>query len=526
MYMQELITKGLLIQMTIEIINEVELSEELIAKFSPYIEQLTSSIVELAEQGVIDTRLRRILGDSSYASLTFVDSVTIQELNKDNRDIDKPTDVLSFPFLDMKDGKLVSDISPEDMEFTEDGNRILNLGDIIICPEIAFANADEYGHSQEREILFLIAHSILHLLGYDHIEEEDEKKMVLLQKKLMMEIGLAFSDEALEVTNHADELERNIAYPAGSPCDHCGYISILGRPNVGKSTLINYITGMKLAIVSHKPQTTRTNIRSIYNTDDTQIIFVDTPGVHNPGSKLAKIMVNNSFSSAKNSDAVLLIADGRFPKPGTVEQQLIELCKENKKKVVLAINKSDDVSKESLLPMIMAYSKLYEFVDIIPISAKTGDNVDLLIEKLTNLLPAGPRLFDSEYMTNQTEREICAELIREQILHYIDQEIPHGTCVEIQEFVEKYPNDSADEYDREMCVIKANIVCERNSHKGIIIGKNGQMLKRIGTQARKGMERLLGCKVFLEVFVKVREDWKNNDGLLKSYGYQEEDDGQ
>ena len=510
--------------MKIDFINEVELDSSIIEKCSPYLDSLSEAFCALAEDGVIDSRLRRILNDSSYVTLTYVDSESIQTLNRENRDIDKPTDVLSFPMLDMANGRLANDIAPEDMEFTEDGNRILNLGDIIICPEVALNNATTYGHSEERELSFLVAHSLLHLVGFDHIDEEDEKKMVLLQKKLMSDIGLAFSDEEAEVTNHADELADNIAYPAGSPCDHCGYISILGRPNVGKSTLINYITGMKLAIVSHKPQTTRTNIRSIYNTDDTQIIFVDTPGVHNPGSKLAKIMVNNSFSSAKNSDAVLLIADGRFPKPGAVEQQLISLCKENKKKVVLAINKSDDVTKESLLPMIMAYSSLYDFVDIIPISAKTGDNVDLLIEKLTNLLPAGPRLFDSEYMTNQTEREICAELIREQILHYIDQEIPHGTCVEIQEFVEKYPNDSADEYDREMCVIKANIVCERNSHKGIIIGKNGQMLKRIGTQARKGMERLLGCKVFLEVFVKVREDWKNNDGLLKSYGYQEEDD--
>lgn len=515
--------------MQIELINEVELSSEIIDKITPYFDKLTAAVCDLAEQGVIDVRLRKILNDSSYAALSFIDSETIQELNRENRDIDKPTDVLSFPMIEMFNGKLESEIAPEDMEFTEDGESVLNLGDIIICPEVALKNAAEYGHSEEREILFLMAHSMLHLLGYDHIEEDDEKIMLFLQKKLMCDIGLAFEDEEAEITNHADEmpqaLAENIAYPAGSPCEHCGYISILGRPNVGKSTLINYITGMKLAIVSHKPQTTRTNIRSIYNTDDSQIIFVDTPGVHNPGSKLAKIMVNNSFSSAKNADAVLLIADGRFPKPGAVEQQLIELCKQNKKKVVLAINKSDDVTKESLLPMIMAYSQLYEFIDIIPISAKTGDNVDLLIEKLTNLLPAGPRLFDSEYMTNQTEREICAELIREQILHYIDQEIPHGTCVEIQSFEEKYKSDSKDAYDREMCVIKANIVCERNSHKGIIIGKNGQMLKRIGTQARKGMERLLDCKVFLEVFVKVREDWKNNDGLLKSYGYQEEDDG-
>jgi len=458
----------------------------------------------------------------SYVSLTLVDKDTIRELNNENRGIDKETDVLSFPMIESRQGELTEEPDPE---FDEEGNKIINLGDIIICPDVAIEHAEEYGHSEDREFAFLIAHSLLHLLGYDHIMKRDEKVMTRLQKMLMKEIGLAFDDEVYELNDHSDEIEgTDIAFPAGSICSHCGYVSILGRPNVGKSTLINLITGMKVAIVSHKPQTTRTNIRAIYNTEDTQIIFTDTPGVHKPGSKLGKIMVGNSFASAKNSDVILLIADGRFKTPGDVEKQLIGKISENRKKAVLAINKIDDISKEELLPILSSYAALYDFASIVPISARTGDNVDVLLEELSKLLPEGPRMFDSEHMTDQTEREIAKELIREQLLHFTNQEVPHGTAVEIDTFEEKYNEDAADEYDRDMIVIKASIICERSTHKGIILGKNGTMIKRIGTAARKNIERMTGCKVFLELFVKVREDWKNNDLMLNSFGYKSEDE--
>ncbi len=508
------------------VIDTEDLNESDISKFVEYGNSL-SEIISDSDKNYASFEVCKVL-KNSYLTITFVSSETIHELNLENRDIDSVTDVLSFPMVEMNEGKLKYELSVEDFEFDEDGNRVLNLGDVIICLDVAKENAEKYGHSIDREVAFLIAHSILHLIGYDHIEEKEEKKMVYLQKLLMNELGLAFEDEQAEITNHkeeiADKLFDNIAYPAGSECDHCGYVCILGRPNVGKSTLLNYLTGMKVAIVSHKPQTTRTNIRSIYNTDDSQIIFVDTPGVHKASSKLGEIMVGNSLASAKNSDAVLFLADGRFGKPGKVEQELLTRMKSENKKVILAINKSDDVSKESLLPIIMEYSKLYDFTEIIPISAKTGDNVDVLLKALTSLLPSGPRMFDSEYMTDQTEREISAELIREQLLHYTNQEIPHGVAVEITDFEEKYSDNASDEYDREMVVIKASIICERSSHKGIIIGKNGQMLKRIGSSARIGIEKLLGCKVFLELFVKVRDDWKNNDTLLKDYGFVIEDD--
>ena len=349
--------------MRIDIINECTgLEDSKIESWKPYIDKLAESF---EARGYAEDIPLKVL-ESAYATLTFVGEDEIRELNNEQRGIDKVTDVLSFPMLDMKNGKLNDKNSEIDFELDEDGNQVLNLGDILINPDTAYTNADNYGHSIEREVLFLTAHSLLHLVGYDHIEKSDEKIMIGFQKQMMSDIGLAVEGEACEVTDHMDD---NIAYPAGSIAKHCGYISILGRPNVGKSTFINYITGMKVAIVSHKPQTTRTNIRSIYNTDDSQIIFTDTPGVHNPSNKLGKIMVGNSFSSAKNADAVLFIVDGRFTEPGAVEKKLLELCKENNKKVVLAVNKSDDVSKESLLPLITNYSGLYDFLDIVPISA-------------------------------------------------------------------------------------------------------------------------------------------------------------
>lgn len=462
-----------------------------------------------------------------YVNLEIVGTDKIRKTNNEFRSIDKVTDVLSFPMLDMHNGSLNQEITAADVERDSEGNELICLGDVIICPEVADKNAIEYGHSFDREMAFLFAHSILHLFGFDHIDSEDEKLMISYQKKIMCDIGLGFDDE-FEFVSHLDEMnlaDSNIVYKAGEPCAHVGYVAIIGRPNVGKSTLLNYITGMKLAIVSHKPQTTRTNIRSIYNGKDSQLIFVDTPGVHNPKSQLSKIMVENSFNSAKHADFVLMMVDARFNKPASVEKKLLELCAEHKKKVILAINKSDDISKESLLPTIMNYSSLFTFEEIIPISAKSGDNVEELLSQIEKRLPAGPRLFDSEYMTNQTEREIAAELIREQVLHYTNQEIPHGTTVIIDEFKEKYKAGAVDEYDREMIVIHASIVCERKSHKGILLGKDGQMIKRLGTQSRKNIERLTGCKVYLELFVKVREDWKNDDTYLKQYGYfvEEED---
>lgn len=492
----------------------------------------TTSIEEFLDKETLDSvkaglsKLESAAGSGKYASfdlssaymmITFCDEETIQDVNREQRDIDKVTDVLSFPFQDVRDGKLISgDI---DYEYDEEGNQTFFLGDVLICVQKAVSQAEEYGHSLVREILFLAVHSFLHLTGYDHMNEADEKKMTDLQKRLMVDIGYATDDE-IEYVSANELFEDAPEFPAGSPCKHCGYAALLGRPNSGKSTLINYITGMKVAIVSHKPQTTRTRILSIYNTEDEQIIFVDTPGVHKPESLMGEIMVDKSFKSASSADVVVLMADGRFNTPGNIEKEIIERCRENNKKVILAINKSDEVSGNGILPVIANYSGLYDFADIIPISAKTGDNVDELLKIIADNLPEGPRLYDSQYMTDQTEREIASELIREQLLHYTNQEIPHGVAVEITRFDERFDGEpiDPDSDDRDLVVIEASVICDRDSHKSIIIGKNGRMIKRIGTSARMNIERMLGCKVYLELFVKVRSEWKNNESYLKEFG--------
>lgn len=506
--------------------NQKKFGNDLLDTIKDYASQLCKYFVT---EDFIDSKLLPYL-ESSYFCISFVSQNKIRSHNSSTRGVDKVTDVLSFPMLDMKNGQLTNDISDVDLEFDEDGNKCLNLGDILICLEVCQKNAFEYGHTFERETAFLIAHSMLHLFGFDHIESNDDKTMIFWQRKLMTDIGLAFEEE-IEFVNHnevdsitKEKKIKDISFPAGTKCDHCGYVAILGRPNVGKSTFLNFVTGMKLAIVSHKPQTTRTNIRSIYNTENAQVVFVDSPGVHKPNSRLSEIMVENSFNSAKHADIVLLMVDGRFDKPAHIEKELLRLCKENKKKVILAVNKSDDITKESLLPCILEYSQLFDYEEIIPISAKDGDNIDVLLENIIKRLPAGPRLFDSEEMTNQNEREISSELIREQILHYTNQEIPHGVSVSITKFDEKTSEGATSEYDRDLIVISADIICERKSHKGIILGKDGQMIKRIGTKARQSIERLCGCKVYLDLFVKVREDWRNDNSLLKQFGYFVEED--
>lgn len=505
--------------MRIDIVNNAEgFSEDKLNGLDEFIVKLSEAVLSGDYSSPQVTRTLR----DAYATLTFVNPSEIREINKEQRDIDKETDCLSFPMLELREGEFIEIPDSGDFETDEDGNQVLCYGDILINPVACEAQAESYGHSFEREAMFLIAHSLLHLLGYDHIEPTEEKIMIDRQKRLMRDIGLAFDDEIadiFEMDNHKELVKSEGLIPAGSPCKHCGTVALLGRPNVGKSTLLNYITGMKIAIVSHKPQTTRTNIKTIYNTEDTQIIFTDTPGIHKPTSKMGEFMVDRSYKAALGADCVVLIADGRFPEPGAVEKKLMDLLREENKKVILAINKYDEAGQEKLLPLTQKYSELYDFEDIVPISAKTGKNVELLLSVITKMLPEGPRLYDSEYMTDQTERVIAAELIREQVLHYTDQEIPHGTAVIINEFKEK--NDDGEITsgdDRTMAVIKADIICNRDSHKAIIIGKDGQMIKRIGTAARRNIEKLLDCKVYLDLYVKVRNDWQNNDAMLGSTG--------
>ena len=288
-------------------------------------------------------------------------------------------------------------------------------------------------------------------------------------------------------------------------------IAIAGRPNVGKSTLTNYLVGEKIAIVSNKPQTTRNRICGIVTRGDTQFVFVDTPGFHKPRTKLGDYMVGVTKESISDVDLTILVVEP-IASVGTQEEVLIEQLKSKNCPVVLAINKIDTVEKESLLAVIDAYSKAADFKAIIPISARTGDGVDALLNTCSAYAEEGPFLFPEDLTTDQPERQVMAEIIREKLLWNLDREIPHGTAVEITRFSER---------DNGIIDIDATIYCEKASHKGIIIGKGGEMLKKISATARQDCEKFMGTKVFLTTWVKVKENWRDSDFLVRNFGYRE-----
>jgi len=288
-------------------------------------------------------------------------------------------------------------------------------------------------------------------------------------------------------------------------------ITIAGRPNVGKSTLTNYLVGEKIAIVSNKPQTTRNRICGIVTKGDTQFVFVDTPGFHRARTKLGDYMVNVAKESIADVDATILVVEP-IATVGVQESALLERIKGSNCPVILAINKIDTVEKENLLAVIAVYSQVADFAAIIPISAKTGDGVDALLKECEKYAVDSPFLFDEDITTDQPERQVMAEIIREKILWTLDREIPHGTAVEITKFSER---------DNGIIDIDATIYCEKASHKGIIIGKHGDMLKKISTMARNDCEKFMGTKVFLTTWVKVKENWRDSDFLVRNFGYSE-----
>lgn len=287
-----------------------------------------------------------------------------------------------------------------------------------------------------------------------------------------------------------------------------GFAALIGRPNVGKSTLMNCLIGQKIAITSKKPQTTRNRIQTVYTSDEGQIVFVDTPGIHKAKNKLGDYMVNVAEHSLREVDVVLWLVEPT-DYIGAGEQHIIEELKKVKTPVILVINKIDTVKKEQLLESIDIYRKQLAFAEIVPVSALKKDNTDVLITQIMKYLPEGPAFYDEDTITDQPTRQIVAELIREKVLRSIDEEIPHGVAVTIESM----------KYGKKIVDINATIICERDSHKGIIIGKSGQMLKKIGSMARPEIEDLLEQHVNLQLWVKVKKDWRDSDFLIKNFGY-------
>ncbi len=292
-----------------------------------------------------------------------------------------------------------------------------------------------------------------------------------------------------------------------------GFVSIIGRTNVGKSTIINALVGEKVAAVANKTQTTRTAIRGIVNSKNSQIIIIDTPGIHKPKSKLSETMIDTAFNFIGDVDVILFVIDGTSKEIGRGDLRILEKIKEQKRKTILIINKIDMVKeKQDLLKLIDLYQKEYNFTAIIPVSAIKKENVQIIIEEIEKNLKEGPAYYDIEEYTDQTGRQLVEEIIREKALKFLDDEVPHGIYVETEKMKLRKTKEKEDIYD-----VEATIYCLRNSHKGIIIGKNGGMLKKIGTYARKDLENMLGTKVNLKIWVKVKEDWLNNDSIVKKF---------
>ncbi len=289
-------------------------------------------------------------------------------------------------------------------------------------------------------------------------------------------------------------------------------IAIVGRPNVGKSTLTNTLTGEKVAIVSNKPQTTRNRICAVINRGDTQLVLMDTPGFHKARTKLGDYMVKVVSDSVADVDAIVLMVEP-IASAGEQELALIEKIKRSKCPSVLVINKIDSVPKEQLLAVMSEYAKYHTFDLVIPVSALRRDGTDMLLAELEKFARPGPKLFPEDMVTDQPERQVCAEIVREKLLRCLDKEIPHGTAVVVTKFSERE--------DTEIIDLDVTIYCEKDSHKGIIIGKNGEMLKKIGAMAREDIEKFMGTKVFLQTWVKVKDNWRDSVSLLRNFGYRD-----
>ena len=291
-----------------------------------------------------------------------------------------------------------------------------------------------------------------------------------------------------------------------------GFVTLIGRPNVGKSTLMNYLIGQKIAITSNKPQTTRNRIQTVLTTEEGQIIFVDTPGIHKAKNKLGEYMVNVAERTLNEVDAVLwLVEPTTFI--GAGEKHIADQLKKVTTPVILVINKVDSVKKEEVLASIAAYQDIYDFAAIVPVSARSGENTKELLKVVYQYLPYGPQFYDEDTITDQPERQIVAELIREKALHCLNEEIPHGIAVVIDSMKKK----------GKVMHIDATIICERDSHKGIIIGKQGSMLKKIGSTARYEIEKMLDMQANLKLWVKVKKDWRDSDFLVNNFGYREDE---
>lgn len=464
--------------------------------------EITPAVRSLIKKAVNEALKYEEVEFDCEVSVTFTDNDSIHKLNKEYRNKDVPTDVLSFPLLE--NGEI------DENEIVE--GEAVALGDIVLSAEKALSQSLEYGHSFEREMCFLTVHSVLHLLGYDHeTAAEDEEYMNDSCEKILASMGLAREGYEEEKKN---KTEKNIAKTAENVTEDVkktAFIALIGRPNVGKSTLMNTIIGEKIAIVSNKPQTTRNRITGIYTENNSQYVFLDTPGMHKPKNKLGEYMMKSADETLSGTDVIIyMIESGQIPEKADL--QIIEKIKASNIPTLLVINKTDIGKRDKLLVTIDKFSKLLDFKSVIPISALLNDGVNIVMDEIKPYLKAERWYFPPDMLTDMPEREICSEIIREKILRTMEDEIPHGTAVIIEDF-----KDGA-----KLIEIRAEIYCEKAAHKKIIIGKNGETLKKIATYAREDMESFFGQKVYLNLWVKVKENWRDSELHLNRFGFKSE----
>ncbi len=478
---------------------------------SPMIVQIENNVAELANQA-IETQLIAAAkktfagfplleelaaeGVTAQISILLSDCESMQALNREYMNSDDVTDVLSFPSLPIEEGVLSGGLNAWDVEIVDD-QEFVHLGDIAICPERAAEQASRLGRSLQEEMVLLTVHGCLHLLGFDHGEKAEETRMFSLQESIIQELEHA-----------APENFR------------AGYVAIIGRPNVGKSTLMNYLIGTKIAIISPKPQTTQKMIRGVYTDEEAQIVLLDTPGIHQPSNRLGHFMLQAAEQALLEADVVCLMIEAGFkPFVDTIEHRLLQKAEELNKPVIIILNKTDIAAKEGMLPLIDIFNQNYKITSFVPISARSGEGVDILIDEIKKVLPLSEPLFSEENYSDQTERMLAAELIRESILYRLQEELPYGIAVMIESIDEEYNSEGK----RTRVQISATVLTERESHKRILLGKGGNMIKNIGINSRENIEKMVGCPVDLSLFVKVRADWRNKPQHLRELDFENRD---
>lgn len=463
-----------------------------------------TSVIKRAVNGALDRF--DIPRDDVSVEIELISPEEMRELNKESRGIDAVTDVLSFPNLEVE--------FPFDAEAYEDDidpeTGAIVLGEIYICRERAAEQAVEYGHSLARELAFLSVHGMLHLVGYDHITDEERARMEKEQDGVLDAVGITrelTDEEALALCDCDDKAVNDGPF-------RTGYAVILGKPNAGKSTLINAIIGEKVSIVSWKPQTTRNRIIGVYNGANVQVIFVDTPGIHKPRNELGKFMMRSVKVATDGVDAVIYVVDAER---GIDEADIanIEGNIAAGRKTVVAVNKVDHVTREKVAEILLRLNTISGVTAVVPVSALRGKNVDVLIEEVEKLMPEGEKLYSDDVYTDRNMRFMASEIIREKALRLLDKEIPYGIAVSINKY-EYRENGILD--------IDADVICQKAAHKPIILGKKGEMIKRISTYARQDLEDMTGDKIYLTLWVKVKEDWRDDLVLLNNLGYNKKDD--